>query len=126
MNSLKKDPLLRSPEQRAAISGSWACHLSARRSHLTTCRCTLCSFGGCSTETPCIHCRASGAREEKVVSLDAIAAKYPQVAEVRTVNNDVADRLMTEFEKRAGLMPELAETFDWMRTLAGALRKVVS
>lgn len=82
MNSVKNDPLLRSPEQRAAISGSWAAHMSARRSHLTPCRCTLCSFGGCSTETPCMHCRASGSRVEPAVSLDAIAAKYKQVAAI--------------------------------------------
>lgn len=56
----------------------------------------------------------------------AVYTPLPDVAEVRAVNNDVADRLMNEFEKRANLVPELIETYDWMRTLAGALRKVVA
>lgn len=82
--SVKNDPLLRSPDQRAAISGSWAQHTAARKSHKASCRCVICSFGGCSTETPCMYCRASGSRVEPAVSLDAIAAKYVVVAQMRS------------------------------------------
>lgn len=82
--SVKNDPLLRSPGQRSAISGSWSAHTAARKCHKASCRCPLCSFGGCSTETPCMYCRASGSRVEPAVSLDAIAAKYTVVAQMRS------------------------------------------
>lgn len=59
-------------------------------------------------------------------SMDALVAKYSLLAEVRTVNTDAADRLMTEYETRAKLEPALADGFEWMRLLAGALRKVVA